>query len=48
VSSEAVFVWREARGGYDAPDPPEDFTEQKWARLLFDNACQVRCLQSSS
>lgn len=47
VNPETVFLWRDARGAYDAPEPPEGFTEEGWATLLFETACQVRSISRS-
>ena len=41
VSTGTKFLWKDARKIYDAPDPAEGFTEEGWARLLFDGVCEV-------
>lgn len=41
MNPETEFLWRDARKAYQAPEPPEDFTEQRWAGLLFETTCQV-------
>ncbi|KAF6740993.1 hypothetical protein DFP72DRAFT_947828, partial [Ephemerocybe angulata] len=33
-------VWRAARDAFDAPEPPDGWSEQKWAGLLFEKTCQ--------
>jgi hypothetical protein len=38
----AVSMWKVARRPYKAPDPPKDFSEPRWAILLFGTLCQVR------
>ena len=42
VGHDTEFLWENARKVYDAPEPAEGFTEEGWARLLFDGACEVR------
>jgi hypothetical protein len=41
ISPETEFIWKDARKVYDAPEPAGGFTEDGWARLLFDGACEV-------
>lgn len=41
-AADIVSVWKTAREAFDGPEPPEDWTEQKWAGLLFETTCQVR------
>ncbi|KAJ2935035.1 hypothetical protein H1R20_g2022, partial [Candolleomyces eurysporus] len=33
-------LWKTARAAYKAPAPPEDFSEPRWAMLLFGTMCQ--------
>lgn len=42
VNPETLFLWRDARRAYNAPEPPEDFTEYRWMGLLFETICEVR------
>ncbi|KAF5317326.1 hypothetical protein D9611_003573 [Ephemerocybe angulata] len=38
--NQMLTVWRAARDAFDAPEPPDGWTEQKWAGLLFETTCQ--------
>ncbi|KAJ2918277.1 hypothetical protein MD484_g2103, partial [Candolleomyces efflorescens] len=40
LSSNTVTVWKAARQRFNAPEPPRDFTEPRWAALLFEHSCQ--------
>ncbi|KAJ2918291.1 hypothetical protein MD484_g2082, partial [Candolleomyces efflorescens] len=37
----AANMWKAARKPYKAPDPPRDFSEPRWAELLFGTLCQT-------
>ncbi|KAJ2935037.1 hypothetical protein H1R20_g2020, partial [Candolleomyces eurysporus] len=39
LASTATTVWKAAREECNAPEPPRDFTEPRWAALLFLNSC---------
>jgi hypothetical protein len=38
-------VWVASRSTVEAPEPPDDFTEVRWAKLLFHTNCQVGVLR---
>ncbi|KAF6746736.1 hypothetical protein DFP72DRAFT_1076071 [Ephemerocybe angulata] len=38
--NQMLTVWRAARDAFDAPEPPDGWSEQKWAGLLFEKTCQ--------
>jgi len=42
--STARSVWRAALDKDGAPDCPSDWTEPRWAALLYDHHCQVCCI----
>ncbi|KAJ2935038.1 hypothetical protein H1R20_g2021, partial [Candolleomyces eurysporus] len=39
LASNATTVWKAAREECNAPEPPRDFTEPRWAALLFLTSC---------
>lgn len=41
-------VWVASRSTLDAPEPPDDFTEVRWAKLLFHTNCQVGVLLAAA
>jgi hypothetical protein len=42
MSKQAITVWKAALKEWKAPDCPNDFSEPRWANLLFGgNVCQV-------
>lgn len=41
LSPNAKSVWIAARAPLGVPEPPDDFTEARWAGLLFKSNCQV-------
>ncbi|TEB28020.1 hypothetical protein FA13DRAFT_825901 [Coprinellus micaceus] len=40
LGTQAGMVWKTAREAGKYPEPPEDFTEQRWARFLLCKVCQ--------
>lgn len=41
LSPNTITVWKAARELFNAPEPPQDFSEPRWAALLFEHSCQV-------
>ncbi|KAF5317049.1 hypothetical protein D9611_003566 [Ephemerocybe angulata] len=42
LEKNAQCVWVSARGFHGVPEPPSDFSERRWAGLLYSNHCQVK------
>ncbi|EIN11005.1 hypothetical protein PUNSTDRAFT_64519 [Punctularia strigosozonata HHB-11173 SS5] len=48
VRRSAQYVWKRARANVPGlPDCPEDLTEPAYARLCFDDHCEVRAASSA-